>query len=535
MMQPTTGDIFCFGDFRLDLATGRLDRRDESGAYLRVAIGERALEVLGVLVQRAGQVVSKRDLMAAVWPNTAVDGNLTVQISALRRIMDDPRTEVSRIRTVPRRGYRLALPVTRVQAEREPTPGVSLQAGHSLPHFSITVLPLASLSDDPDLHRLAHRITDCVAAKLSRIPGILVIAPDAMAGKGKSTDAPRDGKEPGINYALEGGVWLSGSRIRVNVRLIETQTGRYIWADQFDARFQDISEAEDEISGRLVRTTNLKLVAAAACRVEAKAPTGRDAGELTTCGWAWFYRPWSPVSLRRARAAFEGALEIDPDCLDAKIGTALASIVQVLECWSISASLDQLRAERLLFEAIESDPNRAMAYHALGMLRRSQSRLPDARVALKRAVELDPNDAGAVYQLGLVLLYEGEPEAAIRHIEKSIRLSPYDPQLPSIHYGLGRCHMFLRENETALEHFNRTLATKPKHWDARMWRAGSLGLVGKLTRARAEYSEATKLKPEIDSIAVWRAYQPWITYASYKAMRDATLYVGLRAAGMRDE
>jgi DNA-binding winged helix-turn-helix (wHTH) protein/Flp pilus assembly protein TadD len=526
--QPTTVDIYVFGDFRLNLATGCLDRREEDGAYQRVAIGERALEVLGVLVRRAGQVVSKQDIMAAVWPNSAVDGNLTVQISALRRIMDDPRTGQNCIGTVSRRGYRLTVPVIRFPAEREPA--VSLSRAAPLPHFTITVLPLVSLSDDSDLHRLARRITDCVTAKLSRIPTMLVVA--RQEG---SNDALQTSKRLSASYSLEGSMWLSRSRIRVNVRLIETQTGRYVWADQFEARLDDTLEAEDEISGRLVRTIDLQLVTAAARRFEPKVPIGQDAGELTTCGWAWFYSPWSPVTLRRARAAFEGALEIDPDCLDAKIGTSLTCIVQVLEGWSNAARFDQLRAEGFLSEAIEHDPNRAMAYHALGMLRRSQTRLSDARAALNRALELDPSDAGAVYQLGLALLYEGEPEPAARHIEKSIRLSPYDPQLSSMHYGLGRCHMFLQDNPTALLYFDRTLATKPKYWDARIWRAGTFGLAGDLARARVEYSEATQLKPEIDSLARWRAYQPWITYPNYKALREETLYVGLRAAGMRDE
>jgi adenylate cyclase len=274
---------------------------------------------------------------------------------------------------------------------------------------------------------------------------------------------------------------------------------------------------------------------AAARQLEANVLIGRDACELTTCGWAWFYRPWSPVTLRKTRAAFEGALEIDPDCIDAKIGTSLTCIVQLLEGWSNVPLQDQLRAERLLAEAIEYDPTRAMAYHALGMLRRSQARLSDARAALNRAVELDPNDAGAVHQLGLASLYEGEPDAAIQHIERSIRLSPYDPQRASMFYGLGRCHMVLGDSRTALTCFNETLAAKPKHWDARVWRAGSLGLAGELTRARAEFSEAVPLRPEIDSLARWRVYQPWITYPSYEALRGKTLYVGLRAAGMHDE
>jgi DNA-binding winged helix-turn-helix (wHTH) protein len=190
MKQLTTGDIFIFGDFRLELAIGRLDRRDEGGVFQRVVIGERAIEVLGVLVERAGQVVSKQDIMAAIWSNTAVEGNLTVQIAALRRILDDPQTGASCIRTVFRRGYCLAMAVTRVQLRPEPPPAIQVPPGQPSPQVSITVLPLVSLSDDSDLRWLAQRITEHITAKLSRLPAV-----QAMACEEKSMDGQQGNKQ----------------------------------------------------------------------------------------------------------------------------------------------------------------------------------------------------------------------------------------------------------------------------------------------------------------------------------------------------
>src|SRR5262249_27461718 len=157
------------------------------------------------------------------------------------------------------------------------------------------------------------------------------------------------------------------------------------------------------------------------------------------------------------------------------------------------------------------------------MLRRSQSRLPEAQIALQRAITLDPNDAGAIYQLGLVHLYQGQPEAAIRYIEKAIRLSPRDPFVSAMYYGLGRCQMFLSGIEAAIELFNQARAANPQYWDVRVWLAGALGLMGNLDAAKAELAEAKRLNPEIDTLARWRAYQPWITYPEYEALRAKTL------------
>ena len=111
-----TADIFLFEGFRLDRRGDGLSRRDERGVFVPVSVGLRALDVLGVLVERSGDLVTKEEIMAAVWGRTVVENaNLTVQISALRRILDQGRSEGSCIQTVAVRGYRFVAPVTRVE------------------------------------------------------------------------------------------------------------------------------------------------------------------------------------------------------------------------------------------------------------------------------------------------------------------------------------------------------------------------------------------------------------------------------------
>src|SRR5262245_630985 len=113
MEAPASSEVLLFEDFRLDRRGGGLLRRDDDGGFTAVAIGSRGLDILGVLIERAGQVVLKDDIIAAVWPGAVVeDSNLTVQISALRRILDQGRRNGGCIQTVPRRGYRFAAAVT---------------------------------------------------------------------------------------------------------------------------------------------------------------------------------------------------------------------------------------------------------------------------------------------------------------------------------------------------------------------------------------------------------------------------------------
>jgi DNA-binding winged helix-turn-helix (wHTH) protein len=153
MDAPSSTDISLFGRFRLDRRSGVLFRRDERGVFAPLAMGSRALDILGVLVERAGELVSRAEIIAAIWPETAVeDSNLNVQIAALRRILDERRTERSCIQTIPGRGYRFTAPVTRVAAEgRANAAAVPPSGAPTLPDKpSLAVLPFQNMSGDPE-------------------------------------------------------------------------------------------------------------------------------------------------------------------------------------------------------------------------------------------------------------------------------------------------------------------------------------------------------------------------------------------------
>src|SRR5215472_15295727 len=124
MDAPSSNDVAQFEGFRLDRGRGTLFRKDESGAFAPLPIGSRALDILGLLVERPGELVSRTEIFSRIWPDTAVeDSNINVQIAALRRVLDAGREEGSCIQTVPGRGYRFVGPVTHVASSGPPAPG----------------------------------------------------------------------------------------------------------------------------------------------------------------------------------------------------------------------------------------------------------------------------------------------------------------------------------------------------------------------------------------------------------------------------
>jgi TolB-like protein/Flp pilus assembly protein TadD len=525
MEVPSSTEIFLFDRFRLDRRG--LFRRDEGAALAPVEIGSRALDVLGVLLKRPGDLLSRDDIMVALWPGTVVEeASLAIQISTLRRILDQDRAQGSCIQTVPGRGYRFVAPVARAEPDARPAP-----------RLSIVVLPFTNLSDDREQQYFADGITDDLTTDLSRIPGSFVIARHtAFSYEGKPVDVTQIGREVGVRYVIEGSVRRSGNQVQVNVQLIDAETGAHLWADRFETDRANLTEAQNEITGRLARTLNVEVIEAASSRIEWEGATDPVARDLSMHAWARLLRgPTSAATTQEALRMNERALEIDPESVEAKIGIAATLTGKLSNGWSSSVQQDQARAEQLILEVLDCDPNDPRAHINLGILRRVQNRLGEARIELETAVTLDRSNTVAFRNLGLTLIQMGRPEAAIPCIEKSIRLSPHDPAIGNSYGALGQCHLFLGHLDQAIELLRRASAANPRAFGIHLSLAGALGLRGDIDEARAEIAEAVKLNPEVNSLAAWRASAPWITNPPDWALREKTLNVGLRRAGFPEE
>ena len=171
----------------------------------------------------------------------------------------------------------------------------------------------------------------------------------------------------------------------------------------------------------------------------------------------------------------------------------------------------------------------------MGVLRRVQNRLSDSKIELETAIALDRNNARALQQLGLTLMWLGKPETAIPQIEKAIRLNPFDPNIASYYWALGASKLVSGGIDEAANVLEKARAANPRLFFVHLWLAAPLALREETDEAKSALAQSLKLKPEISSLARWRAEYPWYGNAQFVALAEPTLYAGLRRAGFPEE
>jgi TolB-like protein len=377
------GGVFQFEGFRLDRQSRVLFRRDETGGFVPMAVGSRALDVLDVLLDQAGNLVLRDELMAAVWPATAVeDTNLNMQIAALRRVLDMGRAEGSCIQTIPGRGYRLVTPVARVS----PEPGLPLPDKPS-----IAVLPFANLSGDPEQEYFADGMVEEIITALSRIRWLFVIARNSsFTYKGQVVDLKQVGRELGVRYVLEGSVRKDGGLLRITAQLIDASTGSHLWADRFDGLLEEVFKLQDEVASGVAGVIEPALQAA-----EAASSASRPNAQLTAYD---LYLRALALSLSYEEDKVARALELLAQAIerDPHYGPALA----------LAANCHQ----RFAVMSWTEDPE--------------QVRLTSINLA-RRALRVGPDDPDVLALAALTLGYFGEDiDVAIGFIDRCLTLNP---------------------------------------------------------------------------------------------------------------
>ena len=354
-MDPvSSADVFLFERFRFDRRSGGLFDMDGT----QVAVGSRALDVLGVLIERAGELVSKDEIMDVVWPGTTVEeANLTVQISALRRVLDNRGSERSTIQTVAGRGYRFVAAITRHnEASSFDSKALPQHGSRVPPRLSIVVLPIINLSRDPEQEYFADALTDSLTTDLSRLAGSFVISCNtAFTYKGRKVSARQIGSEVGVRYVLEGSVQRSGKQVRINAQLIDAETDGHVWAERFERETGDLFALQEEITRRIAVTLNIALVGAEAAR-----PTEHPVAlDYILRGRAATMTPASRENRTEAIGLFEQALALDPRSVAAQSYLATALSARILDHLTDTAAADIERATGLAGQALAASPRPA--------------------------------------------------------------------------------------------------------------------------------------------------------------------------------
>jgi adenylate cyclase len=510
--------VFWFEGFRLDQQARALSRRDGAGAFVPIAIGSRALEVLGVLVGRAGDLVPRDELMAAVWPATSVeDTNLNMQIAALRRVLDKGRVDGSCIQTVLGRGYRFVGRVTR-------------EDGDARPRFSIVVLPFANLSDDREQQYFADAITDDVTTDLSRLTDMFVISRNtAFTYRNKPANTKEIGRELGVRYVLEGSVVRSGNQVRVNAQLIDAETDAHLWAERFEREIGDLFALQTEITRRIAWALHLELL-----DTEAGRPTEHpDAREYIVRGHAAYAKPPMRENYTEAISLFERALALDSRSVDARSLLAGALLARVLEFPTNSSDRDIERAEELAAEAVAASPRSMLAHWAKANVLRLQRRCAEAVLEFETVLALNRNWVGAITALAWCKLLIGSIEEAIPLLQQAIRLSPRDPYISVWYYRIGFVHLLHSRADEAIPWFEKSAATHTGLASVRAGLASAYALKNEIERANRELAEARRFdaSDRYSSIARLKAAEDF-GVAKIRSLVESTYFAGLRKAGM---
>jgi TolB-like protein/class 3 adenylate cyclase len=378
---------------------------------------------------------------------------------------------------------------------KAPTPVVSNAAAPAgVGHLSIVVLPFANLSNDPSQDYFADGITENLTTDLSRLSGSFVIARNtAFTFKGKNVDAREIGKELGVRYVLEGSVQRDASRMRVNVQLIDAESGKHLWAERFDKPVADLFEMQDEIVARLANQLGTELTSAEAHRAERA--SNPDSMDLFFQGLATLNKGINVENMAQARGHFERALAADPGNLDALLGVGRVDYSVGGAYLSDDRDARLAAAEAAIAKVLSQRPNDALAHEIMGGILNQTHRSDQGIAEFERALALNPNLAAAQGDIGLAKIFVGHPEETGAHENEALRLSPRDSFAWLWLHFAGAAEMTLGADDEAIALFRRSIEINRTNPLTHFFLAATLANLGKLEEAQSEAKAGLALDP----------------------------------------
>jgi TolB-like protein/class 3 adenylate cyclase/Flp pilus assembly protein TadD len=396
------------------------------------------------------------------------------------------------------------------------------------PRLSIVVLPFANMGDDPEQEYFVDGVTESLTTDLSRIRGSFVIARNtAFTFKGKPLDVKQIGRELNVRYVVEGSVQRGSNRMRVNVQLVDTESGSHLWAERFDRPRADLLDLQDEIVARLANALNTQLVTAESRRAE-QAPNP-DSTDLYFRGTSWINRGYTPDYMTQARGYFERAWALDPNNVDALVGIAAADATVAGTFFPVDRAARFTASEAALTKALSLAPEHALAHFLLAYVQVHTNRSKQGIAELEKALLLDRNLAGAHAYIGLAKIAVNRDAEAETHVKEALRLSPRDARAFSWLAIPGYAKFYLGNDEEAVEWLQRSIETNRNYPLAHFWIAAPLAHLGRQPDARAAVEAGLALDPKF-SIAGIRA-GALSDNPAYLAKRER-LYDGMRKAGV---
>ena len=535
--------ILGFGPFEVDLASGELRREG-----LKVRLQDQPLRLLVLLLENAGEVVTREELRNALWPaDTFVDfdHSLNTAVRKLREALGDSADAPRYVETLAKRGYRFAVPVR----EREPPapapsadaqvpsaatpaaargpfsrsrvvliagalgaaalvawwvgarPGPRTQPGRRL---TLAVLPFDNLSGEADQEYLSDGLTEEMITQLARLePDRLRVTARSSTWKYTHTerDIPRLRQELGVDYILEGSVRRAGERVRVTAQLVQVADQTHIWAETYEREMRDVLVLESEVARSVARAIAMTLAPEAEARLARARPVRPESYQDYLRG-RYFWNRRTEAALRQALGYFQRAVAADPGYAPAYSG--LADCYSSLGASSVVGGLPPRQAmpeaKAAALKALEIDGTLAEAHTSLAMVHLLYDwDLAASEKEFKRALDLDPHYTTAHHWYSHCLLPLGRTEESLAESRRALELEPLHLVI-NLH--LGWHYLYARQYDQAIDQFRRTLELDPTFPQAKRYAAWGFLQTGRQAEAIAALQEAVSAlgrAPEVEA------------------------------------
>ncbi|MDQ2922518.1 MAG: winged helix-turn-helix domain-containing protein [Acidobacteriota bacterium] len=499
-------NFYEFGPFRLDPQKHRLLRDGE-----RIHLSPKSVEALLVLVQNAGKMLEREALMQAVWTDTFVeDANLTVAISHLRKALGQNGETAEYIETIPRVGYRFVAEVRETIAESAPlilekhtlsrtvieeedlsdataavsvavtskpvlritstrtyvfvaavlsvvtvggiilTPRLMRSASPSEPQIkSLAVLPFKVVGGDSGNDHEGVGMADVLITRLSNIREINVRPTSSvMAFDRPEQDSISAGRKLGVDAVLEGTIYRANNQARITARLVRISDQSPLWATQFEKPLQDEFRMQDDIAVQLVEALSLNLSGGEKNALTKRYSESSDAFELYLKGrYHWNKRNWE--GMIESERLFRNAIERDPNFALAYVGLADR----------LATDKSSSEASLAVQKALELDPNLAEAHATLGFINTFHEwKWREAEDSFKRSIQLNPGYATAHHWYATLLEIEGRNEEAKAQLRRALEIDPLSYNFLA---DLGQAYYFAHEYDQAKDYCRKALDIYP--------------------------------------------------------------------------
>jgi len=437
------------GDFRLESWLVKPSLNVISAKSTTIRLEPKVMEVLVCLARHAGEALSKENLVQAVWPDTFVsDDALKRCISELRRVFEDDAREPRIIQTIPKRGYRLMVPVNGLTGD------VRIDAAASLAHNSIAVLPFINMSPDPENEFFADGITEEIINALAQIKNLHIVArSSAFSFKGKHMDPRVVGEQLNVRTVLEGSVRKAGDHLRITAQLINTANGYHMWSERYDREMKDIFAIQDDIASSIAQRLTVTFERSGQ-EFLVRAGTRNVEAYRLYLKRRYYWNKWSEEGFNKGLTYFRKAVELDPTYTLAYCGLADSYGLMVVNSF-LPQSVAMPKVKKAAMRALQLHPELAEPHVSWAIHLWFQDwQLAEAEKEWKQALELNPNYVTAYHGYEECLTIMRRHDEAIAIVRRSLEIDPFSLILNT---AFGWALYFARRYEHAIEQLHKTV------------------------------------------------------------------------------